>query len=381
MCEELIRLAAIAKALKNYFKQIDLILLIFALIATACGVLLITSATMSSNPMSYVKIQVASACIGILAFFIISLIDLDAICNLWKVLYVLNILLIGSLLIFGVGATQTGNRAWIRFGSIGIQPAELGKVLFIITLASHIYSLREELHSVKSILLLCAHAGIIIGMIVAISHDMGTAIVYAVIFLMMMFCAGVKLRWFIGVLALGAAAAPFLWKFILRDDQRQRILSVFNPELDPLGFGYQAIQSKIALGAGQLSGRGLFNGTQTQFGYLPAKQTDFIFAVAGEEFGLIGCLVIIALLTVIIVRCIMVARRCSGAASLVCMGVAAMLIFQTFENIGMCTGLMPVIGLTLPFFSYGGSSILTVFVAIALVNTAKMRSAPDWLTD
>lgn len=373
---------AFSNTLKKYFKQIDLCLIIFALAAAAYGLLLITSATWSKNPMSYIKIQAFAACIGIAIFFLLSFFDVDSISALWKPIYILNVLLISSLIIFGTGADQTGNRAWIRFGSIGIQPAEFGKILFILSLSGHAYSLRDEIHSVKSLLLLSAHAFSLIALIVIISHDMGSSLVYGMIFLIVIFCAGVKLRWFGIGLGILAAAAPFLWKFVFRSDQKRRILSVFNPELDPLGTGYHAIQSKIALGSGQLTGRGMFQGTQTQYGYLPAKQTDFIFSVAGEEFGMIGCLIIIALLTVIIARCIIVARRSTGnAASLVCIGVAAMLIFQTFENIGMCIGFMPVVGLPLPFFSYGGSSIMTVFIAIGLVNSAKMRSAPDWLVD
>lgn len=370
---------AFGKFIRKYLKQIDLCMIIFAIMATIYGVILITSATWTKNPMSYVRIQVVAACIGLVIFFVLSMFDLDSICALWKPIYVLNLLLIGSLIIFGEGAATTGNRAWIRFGSIGIQPAEFGKILFILSLSGHAYSLREEIRSFKALAFLCAHAAVIVVMIVAISHDMGSALVYIMIFLVVMFCAGIKLRWFAVAFGLFAAAAPFLWKFILRGDQKRRILSVFNPELDPLGTGYHAIQSKIALGSGQFTGRGLFQGTQTQYGYLPAKQTDFIFSVAGEEFGMIGCLIIMALLTVIIMRCIIVARRSHGtASSLVCIGVAAMLIFQTFENIGMCIGFMPVIGLTLPFFSYGGSSIMTVFIAIGLVNSAKMR-VPDWL--
>ncbi len=370
------------KELKKHFKQIDLCLIIFALLATAYGILLIISATLNKNPMSYVKIQAVAACIGLIIFFILSFFDVDSIAALWKPIYVLNLLLIGSLIIFGTGGDQTGNRAWIRFGSIGIQPAELGKILFILSISGHTYSLREEIHTVKALLLLSAHALSVIAFIVIVSHDMGTSLVYAMIFLTVIFCAGVRLRWFALGAGLFAAATPFLWLFVFREDQKRRILSVFNPELDPLGTGYHAIQSKIALGSGQLTGRGLFQGTQTQYGYLPAKQTDFVFSVAGEEFGMIGCIVIMVLLTVIIARCLIVARRSTGtAASLVCIAVTAMIIFQTFENIGMCIGFMPVIGLPLPFFSYGGSSILTVFIAIGLINSAKMRSAPDWLVN
>ncbi|MBQ3054556.1 MAG: rod shape-determining protein RodA [Oscillospiraceae bacterium] len=363
------------RALKEYFKQIDLFLLILSLIATGFGALLISSATKSYGAESYLKIQLFATLFGLILFFLLSLIDLESLCRGWKVLYVVNLLLIASLIFFGTGAEDTGNKSWIRFGGIGIQPAELGKILFILTLSGHIYSLKDDITRFSSLLLLCIHAILPIALIVVVSHDLGTALVYLAIFLILLFCSGIKLRWFVAGLTVFAAAAPFLWT-LLRPDQQMRIKVVFNPELDPLGRGYHAIQSKIALGAGGLLGRGLGNGTQTQYGYLPAKQTDFIFAVAGEELGLIGCLVIMILLTAIIIRCFIIANRSGDSpSSLVCVGVAGMFLFQTVENIGMCLGLMPIIGLTLPFFSYGGSSVLTVFWAIALVSAAKMRAS------
>ncbi|MEG2570447.1 MAG: FtsW/RodA/SpoVE family cell cycle protein, partial [Clostridia bacterium] len=359
-----------SKGVHAFFKKIDIFMLICALAATAFGVILIASATRSYGTMSYIKIQLIAACAGVVLYFVISLFDLDSVCNLWKYLYVINLLLIGSLFFFGVGAEDTGNRSWIRFGSIGIQPAELGKILFILTLSGHIYHMRESFPSVKSILLIILHAIIPIALIIVVSHDLGMAIVYMFIFLVVLFVAGIKLRWFAAAFALVAAASPFIWPR-LDAYQQLRIQVVFNPELDPLGKGYHAIQSKIAIGSGGLFGRGLGNGTMTQYSYLPAKQTDFIFAVAGEEFGMIGCLLICALLFTIIARCLIIGYRSAGTpAALVCSGVAAMLIFQTIENIGMCLGLLPVIGLTLPFFSYGGSSILTMFIAVGLISSA-----------
>lgn len=366
---------AFLRAIKQYLKQIDLLLLILSLFATGFGVVLIASATKSYGSESFVQIQLIATAVGLLLFFLLSVVDVESICGLWKVLYVLNLLLISSLLFFGTGAEDTGNKSWIRFGGIGFQPAEIGKILFILTLSGHIYSLRDDITRFSSLLKLLIHAVLPIVLIVVVSGDLGSALAYLAIFIIMLFCAGVKLRWFACGIGLAAAAAPFLWT-LLRPDQQMRIRVVFNPELDPLGRGYHAIQSKIALGAGGIFGRGLGGGTQTQYGYLPAKQTDFIFAVAGEELGLIGCLIIMALLTAIIIRCFVIANRSGDSpTALVCIGVGGMMLFQTIENIGMCIGLMPIIGLTLPFFSYGGSSVLTVFWAIALVSAAKMRAS------
>ncbi len=375
-------MSGILRSMRNFFRQIDLKLLAVALAASVFGIILIASATQSMGSSSYIKVQLAATVVGILLYLMLSWLDLDSVSSWWKYVYIANLLLICSLIFFGTGSEQTGNRAWIRFGSIGIQPAELGKILFIVAFAGHINSLHDRLDSPFSVIILGIHALIPIGLIYVVSSDLGSALVYIVIFIVMMFCAGIKLRWFAGAfLALGAAS-PLIWKFFLREDQKMRVLVVFNPELDPLGRGYHAIQSKIAIGSGQLLGRGLGEGTQTQLGYLPAKQTDFIFSVAGEELGFVGCVLIIIILGLVIARCVSMTMRSSSLSShLICAGVSAMLIAQTIENIGMCTGLMPVIGLTLPLFSYGGSSVLAVYMALGLISSARMRAVPSRLSN
>jgi len=374
-------LSVFFRSLKNFFRQIDAKLLTVCLVASTFGMVLIASATKSMGSGSFIKVQLVATLAGIILYLLLSWLDLDSLGSWWKYVYIANLLLICSLIFFGTGAEETGNRAWIRFGSIGIQPAEIGKVLFIIAFAGHINSLRDRLDSPLTVIILGIHALIPIGLIYVVSSDLGSALVYLIIFVVMMFCAGIKLRWFAGAGLTLVAASPLIWKFFLREDQKMRVLVVFNPELDPLGRGYHAIQSKIAIGSGQLFGRGLGEGTQTQLGYLPAKQTDFIFSVAGEELGLIGCIAIIVILTLIIARCISMALRSSSFSSyLICCGVSAMLVAQVVENIGMCTGLMPVIGLTLPLFSYGGSSVLAVYMALGLISAARMRAIPSRLS-
>lgn len=266
------------KHLKNFFRQIDAKLLCVALFASAFGMILIYSATQSMGSGSFIKVQLITTFLGIALYLLISWLDLDSVSSWWKYVYILNLVLVLILIPFGTGSEETGNRAWIRFGSIGIQPAELGKILFIVAFAGQINSLEDRLNSPLSIIGLAASALVPIALLYVISSDLGSVLVYLVIFVVMMFCAGIKLRWFAGAFAALAAMSPLIWKFVLRPDQKMRVLVVFNPELDPLGRGYHAIQSKIAIGSGQLFGRGLGEGTQTQLGYLPAKQTDFIFS-------------------------------------------------------------------------------------------------------
>ena len=260
-----------------------------------------------------------------------------------------------------------GTKGWIRFGSIGIQPSELVKIGFIITFAKHIEHVHSDLNNFKNILALLLHAGLLIGLIL-MQPDAGTAMVFAMIMLLMLFVAGISWKYIVSAFGTLAAAAPLIWFYVLKDYQKGRIISFFSPESDPLGRGYHVIQSKIAIGSGQVVGRGLFSGIQTQLGFLPEKQTDFIFAVIGEELGLWGCLLVCALLLTIVCRIFYIAANSRDLlGELLCTGVGAMFMFHVIENIGMCVGLTPVTGIPLPFFSYGGSNIIASMLGIAIV--------------
>ena len=191
--------------------------------------------------------------------------------------------------------------------------------------------------------------------------------------------AGLKIYWFIFGSAAAAAITPLVWNTFLADYQKDRILAPYVSSIDPDGFGvrWQTNQSKMALASGQLTGTGLYNGTQSQSNAISGKHTDFIFAVAGEELGMIACCIIILLLLLIVIRCIVIGLRSKNTMNmLVCFGVASFILFQSFENIGMCIGITPVIGITLPFFSYGGSSIIASFAGIGLVSGIRYRPKP-----
>ncbi|HHU05588.1 MAG TPA: rod shape-determining protein RodA [Clostridiales bacterium] len=367
------------KMVREYIKKSDMLLLSLCIICSIYGIVIISSATKSFNTNQYVYIQSGALFLGIIAFVVMSLLDLDIITDKWRWIFAFNILFFLTLVLWGVEG-GTGNRGWLRFGPIGIQPAEVVKITFTILLAKQICFLNSHnLNAPISVAQLVAHFVVMFGLIILVSDDLGSALVYLVIFIVMLFAAGLKLRWFGLGLLVFAAASPIFWN-MLGDYQKERILAPYFPEVvDPSGLGvtWQANQSKIALASGGLKGAGLYSGIQSQSDALPFKHTDFIFAVAGEELGLIGCLAIIVLLTAVILRCIYVGIKCNDPKGmLVCMGFAGMLIFQTFENIGMCVGLTPVIGLTLPFFSYGGSSILTLFAAMGVVSGIWFRRKP-----
>ena len=370
----------ILNSVKMFMKEADMFLLSVCLIASLFGLLLIVSSTMSySGTMRYIFVHSTGILLGLGLFVLFSQINIYEVSEYWKWILAFNMLFIASTAVFGVEVS--GNKSWLQVPFIGIriQPAEVVKITFILLLARQMYSQREHLSSPRSVLLLAGHIGLMLALIWVSSGDMGMSLVYVFIFACMAFAAGLRFWWFLGAGAAVVAAFPFIWNH-LGTYQQMRILVVLDDKLDPLGIGYQAARSKLAIGSGRLAGQGLFSGTQTQSGSLPAKHTDFIFSVAGEELGMIGCIAIICLLCIIIIRCLYIATKArNGMGALICVGVAAMLIFQVFENIGMCIGITPIIGVTLPFFSYGGSSVMTMFAAMGLVSGVKMRPMPSWL--
>jgi rod shape determining protein RodA len=384
------------KAIKDFFKTADIFLLAVCLLAAAYGVVLISSAgrvmpissdtgqtVMADNAARLVTVQCAAIAIGVMLFVVLSCVPLDLLARLWKWMLGFNLLFIALLRVWGVEIL--GNRSWLKIPGfpVLIQPAEVVKATFILVLAKQLTESlrRERLNRLPSVALLAGHLGLMAGAVFLFSKDLGMVVVYVAIFFVMCLSGGLKLRWFAAAAAAVAAAAPFAWQ-ALGENQRQRLLIGFNPSMDPLGYGWQATQSKIAIGGGQLTGQGLYSGVQIQLGRLSQKESDFIFAVAGEELGFVGCLLILFLLAVIILRCLYAATRAKTTlATVVCVGVAGMVLFQSVINVGMCLALTPVIGLTLPFFSYGGSSVITMFAAMGLVSSAYRHPRTHLLSD
>lgn len=369
-------------AVKQYVKHADMLLLFFCCAATCFGIAAISSATNYLESERYVTIQVVALIIGIVFYILFSLIDIELIAEKWEILLAFNVLFIASLYFFGVQG-DTGNKSWLRpsFLPFGLQPAEICKISFILIMAWHMNLRRDKLNSAISIGQYVLHLALTMGLILFVSEDAGMALVYAFIFIFMALAAGVRFGWFAAGAAAIVAAWPVIWNSsLMREDQKNRILVVFNASIDPLAQKerYQLAQSQRALGSGGLLGQGYYNGAMTQRGYIPAQHTDFIFASIGEEWGILGCLLVMILLSAIVIRCIYIGVKSNNYMNrLICLGIAGMLIFQIFVNIGMCIGLVPVIGLTLPFFSYGGSSIVTMFAAMGIISGIKMRPTLD----
>ena len=386
----------IADSIRTFFRKGDVVLLILCLIASACGLVLIYSATRYSPALhNDVLKQAIFLCLGVVVYFICSFVDIELLVERWwKVFLIGSFVLLFLLIPFGVEG-DTGNKSWVYLPGvpIGFQPAEFVKVAFVPLLAWLFNRQRERgISRPSSVFKVLGLTLVFAGVITVLSGDFGMVLVYALIFFVLAFAAGVKLRWFalagiiiafiIAVIAVLTVKSPSFMEnfgYIIH-----RFTEVFTRD-DPQGIGWQQVRSILAIGSGKLFGQGFMNGVQTQSpseGALPARHTDEIFAVCGEEFGLIGCLFIIILLCAIIIRCFWVGCTArSHFSAYIALGYGAMLLIQTAINIAFCLYVFPVVGLTLPFISYGGSSILTLFAAMGIVSGIKMRSLPSWLQD
>ena len=369
--------------LVDFFQQADLVLLALCCASTIYGIILIFSATRYMGSNKFVVVQTVAMLLGVCAYIACSMLDLEMLLKHWKWILAFNVGFI-LLLLTPFGASEGGNRAWLRFPFIpvSIGPAEVVKISFVLLMAHQLQWLRIEkrdLRSFPSAMMVAGHALGMCGLYFVVSGDMGNGLVFLFIFVCMAFVAGFALRWFALLFAGGGAAVAAAWFLNLMPNyMMERFRALFDHSYDPLGVGWHQNRSLLTLGAGGVFGQGYLKGTQSQSASswsLPGRHTDFIFSVCGEEFGMIGCLLIIALLLAIIIRVLLVARNAQTPFyCCVCVGMAAMLVFQTLINIGMCLFIMPTIGITLPFFSYGGSSILTLFAAMGVVSGIKKRS-------
>lgn len=347
----------------------DRLLLLLLVLISLCGITAVyTSVYSFSSAGSYVKMQCIAYFLGFVAFFVINHISPKIFKKLSPLIFILSLGLLAAVLILGTGRAETGGQSWIRIGSIGFQPSEFVKIGFIITFASHLSKVSDGINSPKNLLLLLAHAACFI-VPVLLEPDFGTALVFVFITASMLFFAGLSWKYFAIGGGLFALSLPVLWS-VLKNYQRQRILVFLNPELDPTGYGYNVLQSKLALGSGKIFGNGFLSGYLTQNELLPSKHTDFIFSVIGEEFGFLGCALVTLLLFLIIFRVFVIGYRSKNAfCGLMACGASSMLLFHSFINIGMCMGIMPVTGIPLPFISYGGSSVVAYFIAVALASS------------
>ncbi len=363
--------------LREAIRKGDWILLLLCLVTTAFGCLIIASATNYLETYRYIIMQIVGTLLGVLLYVVVSSLDADFFMEHRTALVLFNVFFLSLLIPFG--ETINGNRSWVAIPGLpfNIQVAEICKITYILIMASVMNSHKERISTPWSVTHMGIHLALLFGMNYVLSKDMGVSLIFLFIFAIMALTGGVSYLWFVGGITLIAVAFPFIWP-LLGDHQRLRIEVLFNPSLDASGTGvlWQTNLSLRSLTGGGMTGQGLFSGHRTQNDPFIGQHTDFIFSVVGEELGFVGCVVILILLGLIIARCIYVGIRSQEyARRLICFGAAGALIFQTIINIGMCTGVGPVIGLTLPFISYGATSIVSLYAMLGLVSGVYARPA------
>ncbi len=358
---------------RGFIRNMDFLLVALILIASVFGIVMISSAGGESG-VRYVIVQSVALVLGSIGVCVLMVLDYEYLSRISVYLSGACLLLLLLVLIPGIGKVENGARSWFVLGPLSLQPAEITKIVFIIVFAKELSENEDRINDIRVLIRILPYA-IVPIVLILLQPDFGTAVVFVCITVTMLFVAGINWKYIIGGLSALAAACPIAWFFFLKDYQKARIINLFNPENDPSGTGYHVIQSKIAAGSGRIFGSGLYKGSSQLNNLLPERHTDFIFSVVCEELGMIGGVLVILIIAAIIIRTIYIginARNSLG--TYMCMGVAAMLIFQSFENIGMCIGLFPVTGITLPFFSYGGSSMLTTLITMGLVLNVKHKS-------
>ena len=316
--------------------------------------------------------QVMWLSIGFAVMFCSLFLDYQQLKTVSTWIYVFNVLLLIAVLV--IGREVNGSKRWLDLGGFRFQPSESMKVVIAIQLASYFSS--QEIGpypKLKKLLAPCAMVAIPVLLVLA-EPDLGTAISISAIATTMIFFMGVRWKYLLSfLLVVGPMMVP-IWEHVLKAYQKRRILILLRPDLDPLGAGYHIRQSKIAIGSGMFWGKGFLKGTQNKLHFLPEKHTDFIFSVWAEEWGFLGCAVLLVLFATLVILSLKVARRSKDRyGTLLVVGMTALILWQVLINIGMVIGLLPVVGITLPFVSYGGSSLITLCFAIGVIENVSMR--------
>ncbi len=355
--------------IKRLMKNTDFWMIGAVFILFVIGTFAIFSANYTSDfgKTEYIKHMVWFAVGSILAIAIWS-IDYNALGEISYIIIPIFILLLIGVLFM---PTINNARSWYKIGTFLFQPAEALKIFFVLGLGKFIefvsQSDREGINRPFNLLIILGSVGALVALI-AIQPDFGTAFVYIIITMFMLFRAGINYKYIITTIIVALIFVPIVYFLILSPVQQNRIKVFLDPTLDPTGSGYHAMQSKIAVGSGMLTGSGFLKGTQTQYGYLPVKSSDFIYSVISEEFGFVISSIVILLEGFILLRMIHIASTSKDFyGSLVASGIVGMFFFHIFENIGMTMGIMPITGIPLPFVSYGGSAMLTNMMAVGLV--------------
>ncbi len=357
---------------KQFIEETDKILLLLITAASVYGILMVHSATRWRLEDGKVidrdaVVMIIAAVLGILITLIISAIDYELIMKLWPIIGVVCVVLMVITLIFGVAPeARPDSKCWLALGPVYFQTSELVKIGYVITFSMHLELLKDKINNLKSLIALGIHAMIPIFLVV-LTGDMGSALVFIFMTIAMLFFAGLHIGFFGAGGILAVAASPLIWMFVFSEYQRTRFLALFKPE-EFVDESYQQLMGMNAIGSGGFFGQGLFKGTFTQSGLVPERENDMIFTAIGEETGFFGCFICLALLFLIVLEMIKTGKNSRDfSTQLACYGIASMIASQVIINVGMVLMLLPVIGITLPFFSAGGSSTVCLYIGVGLV--------------
>ncbi len=362
-------------------RDFDLVLLLAALGLVTLGMLLIYSGSISqfgrpsaSNFSHPVVRQAMFAAVGLVLALIVARVDYRVLGNMSYLLYAASLIALAFVVI--AGEATHGSRRWIEIGSTPVQPSEIAKLVVILTLAKYLSDHQESMDSLRVLLVSLAIAAAPAALVFA-QPDLGSAVIFAAIWLGMVTVAGARWKHLLGLLGATVVAVPFAFIAVVSDYQRERIRLWLNPERDPLGAGFQAVQARIGIGSGGVWGKGLTHGTQTQLDYLRTQTTDYVFSVLGEEIGFVGAVILFSLFALLLLRVLRVAELSRDLLGrLIATGVVIFILLQTFINVGVNIGLMPVTGIPLPFVSQGGSSLITLFIGLGVLQSILIRHRP-----
>lgn len=370
------------RAAGDYVRNTDWVLIALCAFASALSVTLLIGIHLADMAtVRAIKMQALTSAVGLVAAVVVSRFDYKFLARLWKLYVPAAVGLVALTYFFGEQRLENvDDKAWlpIPFLNISIQPSEFLKIAFILSFAFHLDAVKEEIHSLKQVLLLCIHGAVPV-LLIHFQGDDGTALIFFFIFLFMIFSAGLPWRYLVAAGAGITALAPVAWFYLLTNDQKLRFLSILFPDMaDPLRQDYQQYNARIAIGSGGMFGKGLFGGTHI---YVPEIHNDFIFSFVGEALGFIGCLVVIALLLAICLRLLYISRQSQdNLGCFICIGLFAMVASQSIVNLGMNLSLLPVIGVTLPFLSYGGTSVTTLYLGMGLALSVAMHNRKNLFT-
>jgi len=358
------------RPLLRHLADVRWVLLLAALLLAAIGLATVNSAS-SELAIDYLPRQATWVGLGLVGLFAALSLDYQKLAKFAPAVYVAGLLALTAVLFFG--SVRGGARSWFGFGSFGLQPSEFAKLTTAIMLARYLSGINRRYLQLHEIALAAAIAGVPMSLVV-LQRDLGSAVMFLPMLVAMLFVAGVRWQVLVAALVLALMIGGVLWNFVMYDYQKTRVLTFLDPEREPLGAGYQLRQSKIAVGSGEITGRGYMQGTQSQMRFLPARHTDFVFAVLAEEWGFLGVIVVLALYTLYVFNGAVVALRARDRTGiLLVIGLLGGFAFHVAYNTAMVVGLVPITGIPLPFLSYGGSFTLANFMAAGMILGVDFR--------